>query len=539
MWKLNQKNQALDWWRRVVDKPTENRSEERTAAERFLLNGGQPNGALREQIEYRWPELKLRLAAHRATDVLRLQGNVAGFSKAVAQIQEDAANVPFVADRSWRDFSSVWRDYALNNDKYTTGDNPLYEGFKMLEEPARLDVYRAIRGLRAPDQSAWASSDLLLAGGSDNEPAISRLLALVRSTRDVGNDQNRWNTFRSYAQKAFEQERYVESATLMTGALAHVTNATEESQSEGRGAILRAHSRMGAVGLTIDEDSPMAPLLQAALYLRLGDRGKALELYKDNAELFKQHRNDLPPDLIEFVCNHLMTGGDQDRLADVEDILRGWLIIFTDPEKPKSKEQSEDAKARLQLLLAKSYFKGQRYDVARVEYATVTNRFNGTPHAVEAKFGIGESFMAQKIYDQAARVFKGLEESTDQQVSVRAEFLTGLLAFRQEQHDEAREKFQHILERVPDVELANRTLFSLSEIYGLEQRYLQQLNLLRTVGRLGQNSKRLHVPGNALSIVVHDRDLGVSRGQNSIPVIITTKPGGLSLIHISEPTRPY
>ena len=69
------------------------------------------------------------------------------------------------------------------------------------------------------------------------------------------------------------------------------------------------------------------------------------------------------------------------------------------------------------------------------------------------------------------------------------------MAFRQEQHDEAREKFQHILERVPDVELANRTLFSLSEIYGLEQRYLQQLNLLRTVGRLGQHSKRLHVPG--------------------------------------------
>ena len=525
LWKLNQKQQALDWWRRIIDKPTENRGEERASAERFLLNGGQPAGALREQIEYRWPELKLRLAAHKATDVLRLQGNVPAFAQAVAQIEKDAANVPF-AEQSWRDFSSIWREYAINNDKYTTGDNPAYEGFKKLEEPTRLGVYRAIRGLKAQDHSAWANSDLLVAGGSDNEPAMDRLLALVRSTRYVGNDQNSWNTFRSYAQKAFEQERYVDSATLMTGALAHVTSVSKESQDEGRGAILRAHSRMGAVGLTIDEDSPMAPLLQAALYLRLGDRDKALELYQDNAALFKQHRNDLPPDLIEFVCNHLMTGGDEDRLADVEDILRGWLIKFTDPEKPESKEQSEDAKARLQLLLAKSYFKGQRYDVARVEYSTVTNRFNGTPHAVEAKFGIGESFMAQKIYDQAAQVFKGLEESTDQQVSVRAEFLTGLLAFRQEQHDEAREKFQHILERVPDVELANRTLFSLSEIYGLEQRYLQQLNLLRTVGRLGQHSKRLHVPGNALSIVVHDRDLGVSRGQNSIPVIITTKPGG-------------
>ena len=50
---------------------------------------------------------------------------------------------------------------------------------------------------------------------------------------------------------------------------------------------------MGAVGLTIDENSPVAPLLQAALYLRLGDKDKALELYQDNAELFMEKRNDI------------------------------------------------------------------------------------------------------------------------------------------------------------------------------------------------------------------------------------------------------
>ena len=182
---------------------------------------------------------------------------------------------------------------------------------------------------------------------------MQRLLQLMRLTKTTNNDQSRWNSFRSFAQKAFEEKRYVASATLLTGVLSHVTNASKESKDEGRGAILRAHSRMGAVGLTIDEDSPMAPLLQAALYLRLGDRDKALELYADNAELFKQHRNDLPPDLIEFVCEHLMTGGGEEKLADVEDILRGWLIKFTDTEKPESKQQSEDAKARLQLLLAK------------------------------------------------------------------------------------------------------------------------------------------------------------------------------------------
>jgi len=520
LYKLNQKAQALDWWRRVAEAPTQSRGEERISAERFLSRGGNPPGPWREQADFRWPELKHRVAAHKATDILRLQGNVAGFAAAVQKIETVAKETPFVSE-DWREFGYSWREYAYNNKNYTESDNPAYKDYKVIDDTGKLAVYKALRDLRTRDYSAWSVCDLLLAGATDEEPAMERLLRLMRVTKTTHADQSRWNTFRSYAQKAFEQKRYVESATLLTGMLAHVTGSSKESKDEGRSAILRAHSRMGAVGLTIDENSPVAVLLQAALYLRLGDKDKALELYQANAELFMKNRNDLPPDLIEFVCNHLMLGGDDAGTQQVEDILRGWLVKFTE-----SKEQSQDAKARMQLLLAKNYFKAQRYEVARLEYSTVTNRYSNTPHAIEARFGMGETFMAQKVFDRAGMVFKELENNPDLQISIRAEFLGGLLMFRQDQRDEAREKFQHILERVPNVELANQTLFSLSEIYGLEQRYLEQLNLLRTVGRLGQHSKRLHVPGKALSIVVHDRDLGVSRGQSRIPVIVTTKPGG-------------
>ncbi|MBL68557.1 MAG: hypothetical protein CMO74_08955 [Verrucomicrobiales bacterium] len=525
LFKLGRRNEALGWWQRVAEAPTENRNEGRTCAERFLRFGGNPPAPMRELIDFRWPEMRVRIAAYKATDVLRLQGNVKVFAEAVKKIETQSAGIPF-ANEDWRNFASPWRDFAYSNKTYIESDNPTYKDWKELDDDAKLEVFRVVRDLRGRDSSAWAAGDLLAAGATDEEPTMERLLRLVRVTKTTHNDHSRWNTFRSYAQKAFEAKRYVESATLLTGILAHVTNVPKEEKDAGRGAVLRAHSRMGAVGLTIDEDSPMAPLLQAALYLRLGDKAKALEMYQDNAALFMEHRDNLPPDLIQFVCNHLMAAGGEDNLLAVEDTLRSWLVKYTDPDKPEGKEQSIDAKAGMQLLLAKSYFKGQRYDVARAEYSTVTNRYTGTPHAIDARFGIGETYMAQKVFDQAAMIFKSLEENPDLRISVRAEFLTGVLAFRQEQHDEAREKFQHILERVPDVELANQTLYSLSEIYGLEQRYLQQLNLLRTVGRLGQHSKRLHTPGNALSIVVHDRDLGVSRGQARIPVMVTTKPGG-------------
>ncbi len=83
-----------------------------------------------------------------------------------------------------------------------------------------------------------------------------------------------------------------------------------------------------------------------------------------------------------------------------------------------------------------------------------------------------------------------------------------------------------MLERVPTAELANQVLYNLSEVYGAEQRYVDQLELLRTIGRLGRISKRWHTPGEPLSIVVQDSDLGVSRGHARIPVRVTTEPGG-------------
>lgn len=525
LWKLNLKPQALDWWKRVVEAPTEGQvASERNCAERYYRNTPAGPEPFNELVTYRWPELRVRLAALQLTDVLRLQGNVPAFTDGVLKLELQAKETPF-ANQDWREIAGVWWDFSVQNAAHVANN----KDYKKLEPPAQQKVYAAMQDVMCRDFSSYATCEVMLghnATAAPLEPPMTTLLRLSRATRQTYNDHSRWNSLRSYAQRAFEQKRFVESATLLSGMLVYVNNVPKEVSEEGRKAVLRAHTRMGAVGLTIDENSPMAPLLQATLYLRLGDRVRALEQFQANAALFEKHRTDLPPDFIEFACEHLMAGGGEENLARVEDTLRSWLVKFTDADKPESKEQTEDAKARIQLMLARSYIRGQRYEVARVEFATVTNRYVGTPHVIEAKFGIGEAFMAQRIFDQAAQSFKELEENPDLNISIRAQFLIGLLAFRQEQREEAREIFQRILERVPDVELANRTLFSLSEIYGLEQRYLEQLNLLRTVGRLGQHSKRLHTPGRALSFVVHDRDLGVSRGQNRIPVIVTTKPGG-------------
>ena len=379
----------------------------------------------------------------------------------------------------------------------------------------------AIRDFQVQPASAAAHLELLAVTPVDPAAKMARLLDLQRSTYQMGNEYYDWDRVSPFAVAAIAKKDFVSAAVLTTGMLANIPNVDEARKKAVRDLATQALSRMGGVGLTIDDSSPLAPLLQAAMYYRLGDDRMAFDAYRANKALFDQNRNQLPPDLLMFICERVMVGGTDADHDYVEEVLRGWLVAYSE-----SPQMEDSVKARMQLLLAKNFFNARRYDVARAEYTTVVNRYALTPQAIDAEFGIGETFLAQKVFDQAELVFEKLARRPEIDVVVRAEFLRGVLAFRRGDRDEARDILRSVLERVPNIDLANQALFNLSEVYGAEERYIDQLNLLRTVGRLGRTSKRRHVPGTALSVVVHDSDLGISRGHNRIPVRVTTLPGG-------------
>ena len=392
---------------------------------------------------------------------------------------------------------------------------------KEAKEADKRIVFTAVRDLRLHRPSAAAELALQELPVTKPQPEMARLLRYQAVSKSVGNSTTDWDRLMPYVQSALAREDYMAAATLAGGMLANIGSIDEGRRKTGRGLVAQSYSRIGAVGLTIDEDSPLAPLLQAALSLRLGDQALAFETYDANKALFDQHRDEVPADLTEFVCERHMAAGGDDNHNRVEDILRGWMVRHSE-----SKQFDDETKAKMQLLLAKNFAKAQRFDIARSEFMTVKNRYAETPQALEAEFGIGETFLSQKVYDQAELVFEKLANSRDLDVVVRAEFLRGVLAHRRGDRDDARVIFRGVLDRVPSIQLANRALYSLSEVYRDEERYIDQLNLLRTVGRLGRHSKRTHAPGLALSIVVQDSDLGISRGHNRIPVIVTTDPGG-------------
>jgi TolA-binding protein len=383
-------------------------------------------------------------------------------------------------------------------------------------------LFTIVRDLQIQRASMVAQAALLELDEAAKMPPMKRLLALSGAALLGSGDSTDFDYLAPYVQSAMGRKDYMGAATLMSSMLGTFPAIDEGRRKAGRDLLTQAYTRLGAAGgAVIDEKSPLAPLLSAALQLRLGDQKLAFETYLANQKLFDEHRAEVPVDLLVFVCeNHIAAGGD-DNHTRVEDTLRAWLIKNADV-----KEVDDVEKARVQLLLGRNYFKSKRYDLARAEFTTLLNKYPKTAQAVDADFGIGETFMEQKVYDQAEQAFERLAGSRDRDVVIRAEFLRGVLASRRGDRDEARAIFRSVLERVPNIELANQALYNLSEVYGAEQRYVDQLELLRTVGRLGRASKRYHTPGEALSIVVQDSDLGVSRGHSRIPVQVTTEPGG-------------
>ena len=382
-------------------------------------------------------------------------------------------------------------------------------------------LLETLRNLDVFNYSVFAALALLDKETQKDMPEIERLKAMRSALLRADNSSHGWNVALGFAQTALSSGDYAGAATLLTAAQSYAGNVPGSYKETGRGLLAQAYSRIGGIGMTIDKESPLAPLMEILLQLRLGDNERALEAYLERQKLFDKHRNEMPLELILFAAeSHVAAGGDENHQR-VEDLLAVWLV-----KNDESKNFSDKEKASVRLLLARNYFKWLRFDAARSEYTTVKNSYPDSVDAVEAEFGIGESFMAQKNYSKAEEIFEDLANSRDSKVVIRAEFMRGLLASNQGDRDQARDIFRSVLERVPDVKLANETLYNLAEVYGVEQRFMDQLQLLRAVGRLGQTSKRWHEPGVALSIVVQDSDLGISRGHTSIPVNIRTQPGG-------------
>jgi TolA-binding protein len=498
---LGMKAEAAAWWRSRMDlKPNDQEAVSCALRVAGTLDPAAAMAFLQPRLEAD-TDFQAAYAAEIASIAFN-SGDFATMETVLSKSTARSAKTPFRSSGMGEWPARGWLEAARNNKDWSA------------EKKTR--IYRIVRDLNLGRLSAEAGMELL----ADEPRTLDRLLHTQRLILMADPHDESWKRIYPFAQAAFAREDHALAACILNGLLNSIRSVGETEMNDARTLLRKAYARMGSMSADIPSDSPIAPLLQVILHLRLGENELAEKAYEQNRKLFDDHRAELPVELILFAAEtHISLGTAKDH-ERAEDILRGWLIKFGAAENVDKRD-----KARIQLLLARNYQRAGQYDIARAEFTTVLNVYKDQPEAVNARFGIGETYMAQKVYDQAEEIFTDLAESPVPATSIRASFLRGVVALRQDNNEQARKIFLAVLENAPDADLANETLFNLAEVYGIEQRFLTQLETLRTVGRLGREIKLWHTPGTAISVVVQDTDLGISHGDSRIPVVVRTEPG--------------
>ncbi|MFM7180736.1 MAG: tetratricopeptide repeat protein [Verrucomicrobiales bacterium] len=501
MSELGMKTEAVAWWRSRMDlDPMDGESVSCALRVAATLKPEEAASFLKSRYE-----AKQRHNAAYAAEVANIafrSGDIDGMEPILKSARTRADQSPFSPWNMGEWPARGWLEAA--------------RGSKDLPDEKKARVFRIVRDLKMGRLSAEAGMELM-----DKEPrTIDRLLNVQRLILMADPHHESWKRLYPFAQSALAKNDPSLAAAILNGLLNSIGAVGEAEKNDARALLRKAYSMAGGLGADIPSDSPLAPLLQVVLHLRLGETELAERAYQSQRALFDAHRNELPVELILFAAETHINKGGAGEHERAEDILRGWLLKFGEAQNTDIRD-----KARIQLLLARNYQQAGQYDIARAEFTTVLNLYKDQPEAIQARFGIGETFMAQKVYEQAAEIFTDLSENPLPSISIRAKFMLGVVALRQDQHQESRRIFLSVLENSPDADLANETLFNLAEVYGIEQRFLAQLETLRTVGRLGHESNVWHTPGTALSVIVQDPDLGISHGNTRIPVLIRTEPG--------------
>ncbi len=501
MAELGMKSEALAWWRSRMD--LDPADGEAISCALRVASTMEP-GPAKDFLTKRFETITTNQGQYAAAiaDIDFKAGDYASMGKVLAKSRAIADKHPFTAWGIGTWPVRGWIDAARGSTEMPEGD--------------KKQVLGIVRDLRLDRLSAEAGMALV----SEMPTDLSRLLHVQSLILMCEPHHEAWTRLYPFAQAALAKEDPALAAAILNGLLNSIRSVGPDQMADARTLLRKAYGKMGGLSADIPTDSPIAPLLQIVLHLRLGETALAEDAYFRNKELFDAHRQELPVELLLFGAEtHIALGTPEDH-ERAEDILRGWLMKSGEAENVDIRDKS-----RIQLMLARNYQRALQFDIARAEFTTVLNIYKDQPEAIEARFGIGETYMAQKVYDQASVIFTELAESPVPAISIRANFLLGVLALRQDENESARRIFLSVLENSPDANLANETLYNLAEVYGIEQRFLTQLETLRTVGRLGQESKLWQTPGNALPIVVQDPDLGISRGDTRIPVLVRTEPG--------------
>jgi len=394
------------------------------------------------------------------------------------------------------------------------------------EEVAALGDAAAAFGNFRPE---WPSALLLRQAQVGQHFEFTDNLNRITARQNANQASALTSTYLPWSQELVAMNKPELAGIVLRNAVNRFTGVDPKLRAQASQALFSLSSKHGFPAAEIDEKLEWAPLLKSAISFRMGDPATAWKTFQANEALFAKHEDKLPADYLRWVSDRLLQRDDEASRETAEKILRRWIIA-----NENSTAVPQDEKAKTQLQLADFYFKTMRYDLSRSECVSLMERFAGTAEAVDAQFRVGECYLNQKMYVDAAKVFEKMAKSKDKLSASRGEFLLGVLAQQRGDTEDAKSRFRNVMDLAPSSEVADAILYRLSELYGQENRFRDELLLLRSIGLIGSTAKQWHTPGMPLNIVIQDADLGVSRGQSFVPVVVSTSSGDREVVRLES-----
>ena len=267
----------------------------------------------------------------------------------------------------------------------------------------------------------------------------------------------------------------------------------------------------------VGENDPSYPLYVAADELKKKNPERAWQILKDprNQTVFEREALKLPPDFVIWGVDQLrMSRGDKDALLLKARQIATAIIAQEGKVAP-------EVVAAMILSRAEGYRDQQNFEAAKLEYQSI--RDNPAYHAT--KYGKKAMFRSVDLQIESGNA-QGVESTleywlsqNDREIQAEAHYFLAKLAFNRKDYDECIKQL--------------RLVFGIDFTH-TEARFLQGKWKLATnsevddtevlVGRLGD--RNMIKPGNQFTITVQDANLSVAGGGASIPVVVTTKPGG-------------
>lgn len=267
---------------------------------------------------------------------------------------------------------------------------------------------------------------------------------------------------------------------------------------------------LGIFRIPVPVNSPEYDLFAASQEYVRGNKRQALLLFFPKSNLLADNWQKLNPEFVIYCVNALRKRKDYKQVLDF-----CFKVLLEEKNIP------DEMVAATMLCKGDTYRDQEKFELAIVEYKSLlgNGRLKKTKAGQKAQFHLIDTYRVTRNYEAAQIMLDRLINNPSMSIQAKAYYYLALCMYDQDQLDDAEKYIEEVFRR----KATDNDATLLEGRIALKKKLYYQAADLEIGQVMEQNSI---IPGKVLSLKISDPNLGIARGSDAIPVVVTTVPGG-------------